>query len=352
MILFLFIQALLTLFISGGFFFNQPKLQNRTIALYFLFFSIEIFYFIYGNSGIREVFPALHGRFYFSIGVLYGPLLLLHFQSIASKGRKFKKFDLFHLIPFVGLNIFMFDIIMMSTIDRVGYFTNEENFYNCILNLNYFRAVHQLFYGVWLFVFYKKHAQNLTVNEKFYLGGIALIYLITTIVISLFTRFAGSWADFRWYYVICNMFVLLIGYLLYQNPKFFKSLKAKYQNSTLSDKDMASIKLRIKNLFDSEQAYLDSDLTLDKLGVILTLKTHHISQTFSSQSKENFNDFINSYRIDHAKQLMKSVDYDHYKIEAIALESGFNNKVTFYKAFSKFTNTTPSKFRKKLNSKQ
>ena len=38
--------------------------------------------------------------------------------------------------------------------------------------------------------------------------------------------------------------------------------------------------------------------------------------------------------------------YTQYKIEAIALESGFNNKVTFYKAFTKFTNTTPSAFRK------
>ncbi len=42
--------------------------------------------------------------------------------------------------------------------------------------------------------------------------------------------------------------------------------------------------------------------------------------------------------------------YSNYKIEAIALESGFNNKVTFYKAFSKFTNQTPSAFRKQKNS--
>ncbi|MDT0608255.1 helix-turn-helix domain-containing protein [Croceitalea rosinachiae] len=348
MILFLFIQALLTLFISGGFFFNQPKFQTRTIALYFLLFSIEIFYFIHGNTGIRDIFPEILGRFYFSIGVLYGPLLFLHFQSVTSKSRTFIKFDLLHLIPLVALNIFMYDIITMSTIERVGYFNNGENFYNCILNLNYFRAAHQLFYGVLLFLFYKKNAPKLKVNQKFYLGGIAIIYLLTTMVISWFTQFANSWNDFSWYYVICNTFVLLIGYILYQDPKFFKTLKAKYQNSTLSENDMTSIKAQIEDLFISEQTYLDNELTLDKLSVRLSLKSHHISQTLSYLSKDNFNDFINAFRVEHAKQLMKNVGYNHYKIEAIALESGFNNKVTFYKAFSKFANTTPSKFRKKV----
>ena len=80
--LLLFVQAIFTLFISGGLFFKENKLKNKALAVYFLLFSYEILNFIYGTTIIFTFYPEFHGRFYFSIGVLYGPLLWFHFKSI------------------------------------------------------------------------------------------------------------------------------------------------------------------------------------------------------------------------------------------------------------------------------
>lgn len=84
------------------------------------------------------------------------------------------------------------------------------------------------------------------------------------------------------------------------------------------------------------------------LSKILNLSQGYISQTLNSNSQLNFNEYVNSLRIDDAKHMLKSTDFDNYTIVAIGLECGFNSKSSFYSAFKKFTNKTPSEFKKNV----
>lgn len=60
----------------------------------------------------------------------------------------------------------------------------------------------------------------------------------------------------------------------------------------------------------------------------------------------HFFDFVNSYRVEAAKALIKTEEINRkYTIEYIAAKSGFNSKSTFNAAFKKFTGMTPSQFR-------
>ena len=347
----LLFQAFLTLFLSGGLFFKENELKNRSIALYFLIFSLEILYFVYGTSGIVPMYPALIGRFYFSFGLLYGPILWLHFKSAVDQRKQLRYNDLWPLLPLLILNISMWDILLLSNQERMEYFNNRVNFENRIIYLNYFRAIHQIVYGILLVRILRSNLSLLNVNEKFYLGGISLIYIITTIVITLLTLFAGSWLDFYLYYLFCTIFVFITGYILYKDPKFFRAIKEKYQTSFLTKKEMEKIHHKIENEYLHNKIYLDNNLTLELLATQLGVKSYQISQTLSQIVKENFNDYTNRHRINHSKKLMTLDLYENYKIEAIALESGFNNKVTFYKAFSKFVGVTPSHYRKNRENK-
>ena len=94
MILIILIQSLFTLFVSGGLFFKEKLLKNQTIGLYFALFSIEIFYFLYGTSKVPTLYPQFHGKFYFSFGLIYGPLLWFHFKSIINPKTKLSLKDL------------------------------------------------------------------------------------------------------------------------------------------------------------------------------------------------------------------------------------------------------------------
>lgn len=346
MLIFILIQALFTLFVAGGLFFKEQLLKNRTIGLYFALFSIEVFYFFYGTSQLPTLYPQFIGRFYFSTGLIYGPLLWFHFNAVINSKTKLSLKDILHFIPLLLLNIHMFDLIIMPDEERMAYFNNREYFYNRILYLNYARALHQVTYGVLLYKLYQKFKNKVSVNEKFYLSGVSIIYFITTIIITLFVLFANSWRDFSWYYMISTILILLIVYVLYNDPKFFKAFKEKYSNSSLKESEMLLIKSKLENLFNSNHLYLNNALSIEDLSKELNVKTHHLSQTFTHIFKENFNDYVNKFRVAHSKKLLTDVAYKNYKIEAIAQESGFNNKVTFYKAFSKFTSLTPSAFRK------
>lgn len=57
----------------------------------------------------------------------------------------------------------------------------------------------------------------------------------------------------------------------------------------------------------------------------------------------NFNDFINSYRIDAAKFLLNNTDK---KIEQISNETGFNSQQNFIRVFKKIEGVAPGQYRK------
>ncbi|WP_417853970.1 helix-turn-helix domain-containing protein [Xanthomarina gelatinilytica] len=123
----------------------------------------------------------------------------------------------------------------------------------------------------------------------------------------------------------------------------FKNKKGKYNLSSES-KSFIKIEKQIKQ----KKLYLNPNLNLQLLSKILNLSQGYISQTLNSNSQLNFNEYVNSLRIDDAKHMLKSTDFDNYTIVAIGLECGFNSKSSFYSAFKKFTNKTPSEFKKNV----
>ena len=120
------------------------------------------------------------------------------------------------------------------------------------------------------------------------------------------------------------------------------SEKEKYQNSSLNNSE--ELFDRINSLVATEQLFLSSDLKINAISEKLQTSVPHISQAINENRNISFSDYINSYRIEAAKQRLLVDKPD--TIFAIAIDVGFNNKATFYHAFKKLTNTTPTAFRK------
>ena len=59
----------------------------------------------------------------------------------------------------------------------------------------------------------------------------------------------------------------------------------------------------------------------------------------------NFYTFINSYRIEKAKMMLKDPDQKDTTITDIYLAVGFNSKSVFYTFFKKLEGMTPTKYR-------
>ncbi len=345
--LLLLFQALFTFFFAGGLFFKENSLTNKSIALFFVLFALEILYFLYGtNIELVKLLPMFMGRYYFSVGVVYGPIFFIHLNIILKKKKKISLIDGLHLIPLLILFVYMFDLTIMPDKERAAFYIGTKTFYSRIFHLNYVRALHQIIYGIILFVIIKRGHKNLSLNDKFYVFGIFSVFIVSIIFISFLTLFASGWGDFYWYYILSNAFTFFIIYTLYKDPSFFKAFKSKYSRSTLNIKDKDLILNKIENYLSNQDNIRDQQLNLNKLANSIDEKKHHISQTLSEKYNKSFNDLINEKRIEYSKKLLLNPQYDYLKILAVAMESGFTNKTTFNRAFVKYNSSTPSQFRK------
>ncbi|SFS69068.1 AraC family transcriptional regulator [Paenibacillus sp. BC26] len=91
-----------------------------------------------------------------------------------------------------------------------------------------------------------------------------------------------------------------------------------------------------------EQHYRD-DITLDILSDKLNISASYLSTYFKSKTGMNFIDYINNYRIDLAKSLLKGADL---RIQDVASQVGYQNINSFNRMFKKISGVTPSEFRK------
>ncbi len=140
------------------------------------------------------------------------------------------------------------------------------------------------------------------------------------------------------------LFLAFILHKLYLKKQYIKQKEAlKYSHSSLKKEEAQSINKRLLQLLAKEKPYLEADLSLQKLAIMINSKSHYLSQVINQNHQCSFHEFINKYRIEEAKRLLTETVL---KIEAVAYDSGFNSISTFNASFKKETNSTPSKYRK------
>ena len=119
----------------------------------------------------------------------------------------------------------------------------------------------------------------------------------------------------------------------------------KYQRSALNQQHASQIANKIETAMHQDNLYLDASLSLHKLAKHISTSPNYISQTLNESIGMNFFDFINKYRVEMAKhRLQHSSD----TVIDIAMNVGFNAKSSFYTAFKKETQQTPSQYRKSV----
>jgi uncharacterized protein (TIGR02246 family) len=125
------------------------------------------------------------------------------------------------------------------------------------------------------------------------------------------------------------------------------ALSKKYERSSLNEKKQIVYRKQLLVKMESEKLFQNNEITMPILADIMGISTNHLSQVINGQLGMNFFDFINTYRIKEAKQLLINLEGKAPdSILDIALMVGFNTTSTFYNAFKKFSGISPVKFRK------
>ncbi len=151
---------------------------------------------------------------------------------------------------------------------------------------------------------------------------------------------------------VLPILLVVVSRLLERRAKTKEMLKifqedSRYKTHMLTPKIVKKYMLELLTVMKEEKPYLDPNMTVTKLAKRLGVSKEHISQTVNQCFYMNFNQFLNKYRIEEAKERLKDPKESQYVVFKIALDVGFNSKSTFNTAFKKFTGMNPSQYREK-----
>jgi len=156
-----------------------------------------------------------------------------------------------------------------------------------------------------------------------------------------------------------SIMVYVAGYMALKHPEALTGVDGvdestpskKYEKSNLTPERAEAYLNKLLQVMKTERPYIDGDLTLQKLADRLSIPVNHLSQIINERLGQNFFDFINSYRVKEAQELLTDAAKKHYTVIAIAEEVGFSSKSAFNAVFKKHVNMTPSEFRRSGNTK-
>lgn len=196
--------------------------------------------------------------------------------------------------------------------------------------------------------------EEVTLGWLSYLISFKLLLLLvngTSIAISQMGMEAlgplGRAAIFLWLLVYVN-FVVFTGLRhpgLFQAADGTRAREKGAEAGGMSDAEIADILDRLDREMVRNQCYLNPNLTLKSLGRTLCVSPRLISVAVNRGRGQVFSDYVNGFRIDHAKSLLSTGAQRPATIVDVMLEAGFNSKSNFYRAFRAETGKTPSEYR-------
>ena len=93
-------------------------------------------------------------------------------------------------------------------------------------------------------------------------------------------------------------------------------------------------------------SHIKERITIEDLADSLGVSASYLSRLFKKETGEGFYEFLSNYRVKKAKELLITTNF---KIYEVAEKVGYNDSITFGRAFKKITGKTPNGFRNGTN---
>ncbi|GLU43720.1 helix-turn-helix transcriptional regulator [Allomuricauda sp. NBRC 101325] len=290
---------------------------------------------------------------------MYGPLLFLYFRRV-SKSHQFNNKDLLHFLPTVALTLYMFFTVyaftgsekILQMLSRLQEGLNPGDSTKLVL-LVILKALSLAVYAYFVHRILRTNNNGLPQKTRIWQKNMYVIhvsYVVVYIIYGLYIM-AGKNTGIMFHapIILMSAMVLYVGYAANVQPDVFSGCYAytnrlfpKYVKSGLTHSLSNELKENLTDLFENEKLYRHNDINLDMVAEKLETTRHNASQLINEHFNMSFHQFVNSYRINEAVELLKTEN--ERNIIDIAYEVGYNNKVSFNKAFKKNTDLTPSQY--------
>lgn len=358
---------------------DKSTRENIFLALYF--FS-NVLYALVSNSFFSNEDKWIVNTFFpYSITFNFssGAFLYLYFKYKINPYRNLKWTDLIHLvIPFLlFLNstpfIFLRDDFKKMFIDSIATTpTQLLKFPSLFLDYKYHiwgRPILALIYVISSIVLFLKSYLR---DRYKYFSLFEIRYLVILLIASLIHYYFSSASvisfslnpqlyetngDYARLLFIprISFFVMLVSVLFFPQiifQKFFPNTFAEAHLIKKNKLEFSNPQYDIENIANIVQEYLKDKpflrpgFSLFNFSEETKIPQHQLTYFLKLTYGQNFNDFKNYHRIQHAIELLESGLAKTHTLETISLNCGFRSRTNFIDSFKKVTGKTPSDYLK------
>ena len=330
---------LLTIFLKK----ERKELQNKLMLLVTFFFSLQIIMYNKSILPFIKYFKVYY--LLYQTAFILPPLLYLLIRSM-NNSYSFSKSHLLHFIPYAlisvivsilsfGLNIrlYFYYVRPILIIQGLTYILVSFNYLkNQNISLNPFKTLN-----------------STEILGKFFLFFYILLWIVNVqqyFVVNIFKVPHRCFCEISIHAFFLFIIINALGFLAVTKPHIFSS-KKKYRNTILDASEKHRISTMIEQFISNKNSYTKPELNIKDVGIELGISSRIISQIINDEYNTNFKDFLNSYRIRHAKNMLTDKKCVGLTIQEVLYSSGFNSKSNFNLVFKKHTDCTPVEYRKK-----
>jgi AraC-like DNA-binding protein len=363
-----FSLAMWLIFLYRGFI--QNRLSDKLLGWVMFLLAMELQDYTFGFAGINVLWNELNG-FPRSVSLLFGPLVFFYFKSQINRSFRIKKRELLHFIPYTIYAIYHLTFFVQgqdaiewlqeSTLDNILFyvlivaewlsyiiylvlclriykrykqwslnqFSNSE-----LINFNWFR---NFIYAmiVWLFAREFMHILDINLDLSFYQDW---WWNLVLVAVSFYIGLAGysqtQPAQISFEFEPSNSI---------SNTTEQKTEETSKETGKLEEK-INQLAIRLEQVMSEEQLFLNHDLNLQDLAKHVKSNSVELSSTINQKFKKNFNDYINTLRIEEFIRLSQDVKRSHFTLLTNAYDAGFSSKSTFNRAFKKIKGVSPREY--------
>lgn len=170
-------------------------------------------------------------------------------------------------------------------------------------------------------------------------------YSILVILVVLTDLVFFDYAFNRWYHYPVFIGMALVTYWLCIegfNKKNDSVIRIKLVLDPKEQEQLEQLAKRLHNLMIKDKVFKDPELTLSSLSKQLNVKSYVTTKCLNIIIEKKFNDYVNSFRIEELKLLLKNPENERFTLLSLAYEAGFNSKASFNRAVKKLTGKPPS----------
>lgn len=336
---------------------NKNKTANRTLSIILIIASLTFFvraapFIITTNIKIGIIADATI--------FIFGPLLYSYIRQLTFNEKSKFKLNWYHYIPIL-LNIIYFIWSLTYNVEELKKMIKlgKLNIMFFIVELGGIISI--TFYWVQSFLIVKRFKQDqknqLSFNQNILryiifvlcsLGIFLLLWIITFISLYGF-RYYSNYVNYTTMWLTAPLFIYFIGFFSLTQPNIFrlpleKKLEASKSITRLKPEEVNILKAKLNKLVTEDNIHSIPHLSLKSLSEALNTSSNNLSWLLNQVYNKTFYEYINQFRVEDFLNKIQNNEHQSKTLLAIAMDSGFNSKSTFNKAFKAIMNDTPSNY--------